>query len=74
MTVTEPAHHLVERFGQLLLAMDYADSEVRPLLDLEGLKQWRPGRVSGYVALEAAVDRARFYDAEGAITAADYRP
>ena len=26
-------------------AMSYADAEVRPLLDLEGLKQWVPGRV-----------------------------
>ncbi len=39
--------------------MDYGDPEVRPLLDLEGLKQWRPGRVSGYAALEQAVDHDR---------------
>jgi hypothetical protein len=37
--------------------MEYSDPEVRPLLDLEGLKQWRPGRTSGYAALEDALDR-----------------
>jgi hypothetical protein len=54
--------------------MDYGDPEVRPLLDLEGLKQWREGRLSGYRLLEAAVDESGFYNGKGAITAADYRP
>jgi ABC-type phosphate/phosphonate transport system substrate-binding protein len=63
------------RFRDLLLAMDYADPDVRPLLDLEGLKQWKDGRTSGYAALEAAVDDLGFYDGKGAITAgSDYRP
>jgi len=65
---------LISRFGELLLAMDYGDPEVRPLLDLEGLKQWRPGRLEGYGPLEAAVDHAGFYDATGGITAVGYRP
>ena len=54
--------------------MDYADPDLRPLLDLEGLKEWRPPRLSGYEQLERAVDEAGFYDADGEITAADYRP
>lgn len=45
------------RFEQLLLAMNYEDARVRPLLDLEGLKEWRPGRTSGYALLERALDR-----------------
>jgi ABC-type phosphate/phosphonate transport system substrate-binding protein len=53
----------VARFLDLLLSMSYADAEVRPLLDLEGLKQWVPGRVSGYVQLAAAVDRFGTVDA-----------
>jgi ABC-type phosphate/phosphonate transport system substrate-binding protein len=65
---------LIERFGSLLLAMDYGDPDVRPLLDLEGLKQWRPGRTSGYGPLEEAVDQFGFYDPTGRITAAGYRP
>jgi phosphonate transport system substrate-binding protein len=76
MTVTDAGPQAaIARFGELLLAMDYADAEVRPLLDLEGLKQWKPGRLSGYAALEAAVDDLGFYDGKGAITAGpDYRP
>jgi len=64
----------ITRFAQLLLGMDYADAALRPLLDLEGLKEWRPPRLSGYDQLERAVDEAGFYDAAGAVTAADYRP
>jgi phosphonate transport system substrate-binding protein len=48
---------LVDRFRDLLLGMSYADPSVRPLLDLEGLKQWRAGRTEGYAALNEAVDR-----------------
>lgn len=64
---------LLERFHQLLMQMSYEDAEVRPLLDMEGLKAWREGRVEGYEALERAVDEMRFYDAEGKITIANYR-
>ena len=64
---------LVQRFRGLLLGMSYDDPEVRPLLDLEGLKSWREGRVDGYGALEAAVDEMRFYDRDGRITIPKYR-
>lgn len=64
----------VARFAELLGAMSYDDPDVRPLLDLEGLKAWLPGRVSGYAALEAAVDESGFYDEKGNVTAAGYRP
>jgi phosphonate transport system substrate-binding protein len=64
---------LVEHFHRLLMEMSYDDPEVRPLLDLEGLKAWREGRTEGYDALERAVDEMRFYDADGNITRAGYR-
>ena len=67
-------HPLLQRFVALLLGMDYADPSTRPLMDLEGLTRWLPGRETGYTALEAAVDRLGFYDAEGAVTADGYRP
>jgi phosphonate transport system substrate-binding protein len=74
-TVTDAAPAtLVERFRQLLLAMSPDDPEVRPLLELEGLRAWLPGRTDGYTALEAAVDQAGFYDAAGRLTAAGYSP
>ena len=62
------------RFGELLMSMSYADPEVRSLFDLEGLTAWRHGRTSGYAALEEAVDQVGFYDAAGAVTAAEYVP
>jgi phosphonate transport system substrate-binding protein len=64
----------VAKFGELLLGMNYADPELRPLLDLEGLKEWRPPRLDGYAQLERAVDETGFYDAKGEIGAGDYRP
>jgi ABC-type phosphate/phosphonate transport system substrate-binding protein len=67
-------HSGISRFGALLRGMDYADQDLRPLLDLEGLKEWRPPRLSGYAQLERAVDEAGFYDENGRLTAADYRP
>ena len=45
------------RFVELLLAMSWDDPKVRPLLELEGLKQWRLGRTSGFAQLERAVQR-----------------
>jgi ABC-type phosphate/phosphonate transport system substrate-binding protein len=54
---------LVERFRALLLAMRYEDAAVRPLMDMEGLKAWLPGRVEGYAQLARAVDRFGSLDA-----------
>ena len=65
---------LVDRFADLLHGMSYGDAESRPLLDLEGLTKWMPGRTDGYAALETAVDEAAFYRADGQISATDYRP
>ena len=47
----------IARFRELLLGMSYDDPQLRPLLDLEGLKAWLPGRTSGYAALARAVER-----------------
>jgi phosphonate transport system substrate-binding protein len=74
-TVTDAAPaELVERFRQLLLSMSADDPRVRPLLELEGLRAWLPGRTDGYRPLEAAVDQAGFYDAAGRLTVAGYQP
>jgi phosphonate transport system substrate-binding protein len=68
MTVLDDAQSAtVERFVELLLSMSYDDPDVRPLLQLEGLQQWRPGRTSGYEQLERAVDRLGFYRADGTL-------
>lgn len=62
----------VERFAQLLLSMSFDDPVVRPLLELEGLREWRPGRTNGYEQLEAAVDRLGFYGPDGSILVEGY--
>jgi phosphonate transport system substrate-binding protein len=56
MTVLDGGPASIGAFRELLLAMSYDDPEVRPLLDMEGLKVWQPGRTSGYALLERACD------------------
>jgi phosphonate transport system substrate-binding protein len=56
-TVLDDAPSAIGAFRELLLGMSYDDPRVRPLLDMEGLKSWKPGRTSGYALLERAVDR-----------------
>jgi ABC-type phosphate/phosphonate transport system substrate-binding protein len=74
MTATGESPESLGQFVSLLLEMDYADPSVRPLLDLEGLTRWLPGRTLGYVQLEAAADRFGFYDQHGKVTVDDYEP
>jgi phosphonate transport system substrate-binding protein len=57
MTVLDGGPPTIATFRELLLAMSYDDPQVRPLLDIEGLKVWEPGRTSGYALLERACDR-----------------
>lgn len=63
----------IARFTDLLMAMRWDDPAVRPLLELEGLRAWRPGRTSGYALLARAVDDEAFYSHDGRILPADYR-
>jgi ABC-type phosphate/phosphonate transport system substrate-binding protein len=62
MTVLAGAPAETAKFRELLLGMSYDDAQVRPLLDMEGLKQWQPGRTSGYALLERAIDRFHTID------------
>jgi ABC-type phosphate/phosphonate transport system substrate-binding protein len=55
--------HLIRRFRELLLSMSYDDPELRPLLQLEGLRQWKPGRVEKFALLARAIDRFGTIDA-----------
>ncbi len=63
MTVLGEPHPDTDRFVALLLSMSWDDPAVRPLLEMEGLRRWLPGRTEGYAALEAAVDRFGTIDA-----------
>ncbi|MCH2115638.1 MAG: phosphate/phosphite/phosphonate ABC transporter substrate-binding protein [Pirellulales bacterium] len=53
---------LIDQFVTLLMGMSFEDPEVRPLLELEGLKQWRDGRVPGFAQLNEACDRFAYLD------------
>lgn len=57
----------LDLFSRLLLSMSFDDPAVRGLLDLEGLRQWLPGRTSGFAQLEAAVDLLGFLAADGSL-------
>ena len=54
---------VMRRFVKLLLEMSYADASVRPLMDLEGLRAWLPGRTEGYAQLDRALDAFATVDA-----------
>jgi ABC-type phosphate/phosphonate transport system substrate-binding protein len=56
-TVLHDAPATIGRFVELLTGMRFDDPVVRPLLELEGLTAWLPGRTSGYATLARAVDR-----------------
>jgi ABC-type phosphate/phosphonate transport system substrate-binding protein len=46
---------VARRWTDVLLKMDYADPRWRPVMDLEGLTSWQPGRARGYEDLAAAI-------------------
>ena len=73
MTVPPTVHGTRSHGSGLLLGMSYADPDVRPLLDLEGLKAWEAGRTSGYGQLTRRVGD-RVLRREGRHDATDYRP
>ena len=56
--------YLVSRANvPLLYVPGNHDPSVRPLLDMEGLNAWLPGRTSGYAQLVRAIDRFGTIDA-----------
>ena len=54
----------VGRLRELLLSMEWSDAEVRPLLEMEGLRKWCDGRTTGFAQLSRAVDVLPFQGAE----------
>jgi phosphonate transport system substrate-binding protein len=65
-------HPLLDQFTELVLDMHWEDPQVRPLMELEGLREWMPGRLEQYAILERAVDEQGFYDTNGKIVRAEY--
>jgi phosphonate transport system substrate-binding protein len=52
---------LRQRFTQALLQMSVEDPDVRTCMEMEGVKEWLPGRTTEYRQLEEAVERFEFY-------------
>lgn len=55
-----------ERWKRVLFRMRYDNPDHREMMDMEGLKEWLPGRTSGYAALSEAVTRQQFFEEERA--------
>jgi ABC-type phosphate/phosphonate transport system substrate-binding protein len=51
-----------ERWLRVLFSMRYDNPMHQRMMDMEGLKQWLPGRTNGFAALDEAVDRQRFME------------
>ena len=59
----------VGRLRELLLSMEWNDPEVRPLLEMEGLRRWCDGRTTGFTQLSRAIDQLPF---QGAATVREF--
>jgi ABC-type phosphate/phosphonate transport system substrate-binding protein len=73
LTTTEPFDHCVfavrndfprdreAKWLDVLFSMSYDNPQHREMMDLEGLKEWKPGRTSGFDVLAEAVTNQRFF-------------
>jgi ABC-type phosphate/phosphonate transport system substrate-binding protein len=52
-----------KRWLEVLFSMSYDNPDHRRMMDMEGLRQWLPGRTSGFGPLSEAVERQRFFEA-----------
>lgn len=48
-------------FLRVLFSMDYENPKHKEMMDMEGLKEWLPGRTSGYGPLQQAVDAQSYF-------------
>jgi phosphonate transport system substrate-binding protein len=53
------------RFLEVLFSMTYENPKHREMMDMEGLKEWRPGRTRLYGELAEAVKAQRFFQGGG---------
>ena len=57
----ELAEPIRNRFVQALLQMSIQNPDVRTCMEMEGVREWLPGRTTHYSQLEEAVERLGFY-------------
>jgi phosphonate transport system substrate-binding protein len=48
---------------EVLFSMDYDNPAHREMMELEGLKEWLPGRTTGFGPLADAIERQRYFAA-----------
>ncbi|MDK6804669.1 PhnD/SsuA/transferrin family substrate-binding protein [Aerococcus sp. UMB7834] len=58
----EVADEDLQAFSDVLATMDYSKERDKEILDLEGLKEWLPGRTSNFEEIRQAVDYMNFFD------------
>lgn len=51
----------LDEFSNILMKMDYSKEEDKEILDLEGLKEWMPGRTTNFEEIRKAVDYMDFF-------------
>lgn len=56
-----PAERL-ERWLEVLFRMSYDNPDHREMMDLEGLKRWEPGRVTGFGPLSEGIDLLDYWN------------
>jgi ABC-type phosphate/phosphonate transport system substrate-binding protein len=58
----EFAENLERPWLDALFSMSYDNPDHREMMDLEGLKEWLPGRTSGFAALTEATEKQAFFE------------
>jgi phosphonate transport system substrate-binding protein len=73
LATTDPFDHCVfavredfskeveRRWLDTLYKMSYDNPSHREMMDMEGLKEWMPGRITGFGPLSEAVERVGFF-------------
>lgn len=52
----------IAKFEEIMLQMDYQKEDDKKIMDMEGLKEWREGRLSGYDEITKANEYLDFLD------------
>jgi phosphonate transport system substrate-binding protein len=52
---------LIDRMRELFLKMSFDDPELRPFMELEYVKQWKPARTTHYANIDSALDCAESF-------------
>lgn len=54
-----------QRWLKVLFSMSYDNPQHREMMDMEGLKQWMPGRTTGFGPLKEAVENQNYFQSAG---------